>query len=494
MPAVDIPLTRRLIVVGGATVAVFASWQVAHGSFAFTGFAVAMILLLVANRVLRISPDVITAGAVLVGYLVGNRGFAQLSVPNLPLLPGELALALGLVCTLWRAARDQRLPLRRDALNFVVLLWLALGAARLPIDVRSHGFVAIRDFAMVYYALFFFLAQEWAREPRSRAWIGGCLTVGLALTMPAFTAFVLRTDFFAHTLVLGNAPLIYVKSDVAGSFMAAGVFWFLYRYTERRRPLWLGLVALNLGGVFWCNNRAAVVALLFCVAWVVVLHVKPWLRVLGALAAVGALALLGEAALPHASGRSSQAYRLYESALTVVDFSGSHVPLTEDLSDKPDNNRFRTTWWREVIGEASSEGLWFGLGFGHDLTAQFVQVYYAESGEDFTVRSPHNFALSVFARMGLAGSGLLLMLLGLTARGTWRSSLQDEARRPHPEWLAVWAIFVSACLGVVLEGPMGAVVFWTSLGLANSELAEPEIPAEASPREPAPLPSPAASA
>ena len=28
-------------------------------------------------------------------------------------------------------------------------------------------------------------------------------------------------------------------------------------------------------------------------------------------------------------------------------------------------------------------------------------------------------------------------------------------------------MLVSACFGVVLEGPMGAVIFWTLLGIAN---------------------------
>ena len=35
-------------------------------------------------------------------------------------------------------------------------------------------------------------------------------------------------------------------------------------------------------------------------------------------------------------------------------------------------------------------------------------------------------------------------------------------------WLGGWGIFTSACFGVVLEGPMGAVVFWTILGLASA--------------------------
>jgi O-antigen ligase len=384
------------------------------------------------------------------------------------LLPGEIALGLGLVCILWRAARARNLPFRQDALNYGVLLWLAVGAVRLPLDVQRHGFVAVRDFAMVYYALFFFLAQEGLREPAAKKWLEGCLTFGFALTVPVFVAFVFQTEFFLQTLVLGNTPLIYVKSDVAGSFMAAGVFWFLHRYTERRQSAWLLLVALNLAGTLWCNNRAALVALTVCIGWLVVLRIGRWLRALALLASIGGLALLVEAALPHSAGNPSQVYRLYESALTMLDVSGSRTPLTTDLGDKPDNNRFRIVWWREVARETAEDGPWLGLGFGHDLAGQFLQTYYATSGEDFTTRSPHNFFLSVFARMGLLGLAVILLLLGVIAVYTRRASRHHADRLPYPAWLTVWAILTSACFGVVLEGPMGAVLFWTSLGMASA--------------------------
>jgi hypothetical protein len=39
-------------------------------------------------------------------------------------------------------------------------------------------------------------------------------------------------------------------------------------------------------------------------------------------------------------------------------------------------------------------------------------------------------------------------------------------------WALLWPLLVSACLGVVLEGPMGAMVFWTTLGSPMS-LPEP---------------------
>jgi hypothetical protein len=46
-------------------------------------------------------------------------------------------------------------------------------------------------------------------------------------------------------------------------------------------------------------------------------------------------------------------------------------------------------------------------------------------------------------------------------------------------------LLVSACLGVFLEGPMGATIFWTILGLANG--VRPQVQ-ELRESEKAPLP------
>ena len=42
---------------------------------------------------------------------------------------------------------------------------------------------------------------------------------------------------------------------------------------------------------------------------------------------------------------------------------------------------------------------------------------------------------------------------------------------------AVWVVMISACLGVVLEGPMGAIPFWIMLGLAHHAATAP-LPAD----------------
>jgi len=84
----------------------------------------------------------------------------------------------------------------------------------------------------------------------------------------------------------------------------------------------------------------------------------------------------------------------------------------------------------------------------------------------------------VLGRMGLAGLAAFLALVAAMAARTWRLARlarTDDAALPALGWWSVsWVMFVSGCFGVVLEGPMGAVIFWTSLGMANATTADLE--------------------
>jgi hypothetical protein len=135
-------------------------------------------------------PEAWMLGAVLFGYLVGNRGFAQFSLSSrLPLLPAEAALLVGVPAILFRAGFKHVAFLRRDALNLAILVWMIVAAARLPIDWQRDRFVALRDFATVYYASFFFLAQTLGMHAASLKLLRGSLTAA-ALVLPPRTGFL----------------------------------------------------------------------------------------------------------------------------------------------------------------------------------------------------------------------------------------------------------------------------------------------------------------
>lgn len=165
---------------------------------------------------------------------------------------------------------------------------------------------------------------------------------------------------------------------------------------------------------------------------------------------------------------------------SLFDVNGIRVYESDETLNKGDNNRFRLVWWRTVARETWNQGRWFGLGFGYDLAKSFVQTYDPAMGEDFSARSPHSIIMSAFGRMGCAGLAVFLAVAGAMVVKSWRA-LWDRSTNllACGLWGAAWVILVSACFGVVLEGPMGAVVFWTVLGLANGMTAEAPVPREA---------------
>jgi O-antigen ligase len=192
------------------------------------------------------------------------------------------------------------------------------------------------------------------------------------------------------------------------------------------------------------------------------------LAVSAALLIVAALALLTESAW---ANRKFQG--VAERAHSFTDFLGSGTYVSEESAMKGDNNRFRSLWWKHVIEETFAENPAFGLGFGHDLARAFLREYNPEIADEFTARSPHSILVSTLGRMGLAGLAVFLGLMATFSLRTWRA-MRDPAtqRATLGLWACVWTILVSACFGVVLEGPMGAVVFWSLLGILNS--ADPE--------------------
>ena len=65
---------------------------------------------------------------------------------------------------------------------------------------------------------------------------------------------------------------------------------------------------------------------------------------------------------------------------------------------------WRWIWWKVLWREVLDTDPWFGLGFGQSLS---IYNPYLEGDADtaWPVRSPHNFNITVFTRMGFVGAG-----------------------------------------------------------------------------------------
>src|SRR5690348_577125 len=112
-------LIRRMVITGGGlAAAIFAGVYIASGSLGLLSGGMALLSLWVLGLAAGIRSDALVAGVALIGYIVGNRGFAQLMPPRFPLLPGEFVLGVAVVVTFWRWGRTKVLPVFREPLNF----------------------------------------------------------------------------------------------------------------------------------------------------------------------------------------------------------------------------------------------------------------------------------------------------------------------------------------------------------------------------------------
>ena len=483
------PIWRtRFFAAGGVILAVWLGADLAYGEFLWPALVTGGLALFLLAFWLPLSLDAFLIGLATIGYVVGNRGFAQISLTSrLPLLPGETILLVCGVLLLVRSARRRELPLRPDPLNLAILAWIILGTLRIYFDVRRYGFVALRDFALVYYAAYFFIGQELARDKRNRRFYENVLLIGCVLLLPVYLLLDRFPMFFLTRITLRGEPLIYLKADLAGTFMVVGSTLAFLRF-EQRGSGWLVALSLALaGGAMTLSNRATALALLVAALWLAVGGRRRFAATLGATGVLATIAILAGASVLRIPWEKTPVYGIYEEALSVTDPTGQRTYTGAETFNKGDNNLFRWVWWQAVLDETLDTNPYTGVGFGADLAARFVQEYYPENDE-FDVRSPHNVVLTIFARMGAVGLLAFLVVIGVIGVQTWRAIRigPDEAAL----WCAVWAILTSACLGVVLEGPMGAVVFWTALGLAHGSLqrrrAELAAPAEPATAETAP--------
>ncbi len=458
---------------------------IAQGEWVWPCVALAIAIAVIAGRLAQANFSAFILGGLIFGYITANRGFAQLSASgNLPLFPAEIGLAVTLPILIWQCARTRQLPWRRDEINFALIAWIVVGSIRILWDMRSNGAAALRDFAMVYYALFFFVAQQTTAQNTVSDWFQRTLRAASAVMLPLYILFQNFPDFFINTLTVRGSPLVFFKGDLAGTFLSIGALAWFFHYDAR--PGRWGSLCLSLtmaGCMIATNNRASMLALIIPTLVLALSGHTRLLKILTIAGVAGALSLALWTQLSGRPWRDSPLVGIYERVISIADFGGQRSYSSTSAEPKGDNNRFRTVWWQTVIKETTDANPWAGLGFGHDLADHFLKAYYPDSDEQFTARSPHNFFVTIYARMGLAGLIPFSITVALLAARTWQTFRRNRTQEILLPWCVAIALLTSACFGVVLEGPMGAVVFWVSLGLAmGNSLAQRKttMPAEKS--------------
>ena len=116
-----------------------------------------------------------------------------------------------------------------------------------------------------------------------------------------------------------------------------------------------------------------------------------------------------------------------------------------------------------------------GVGFGPDFLYESHAAYYLLGpvvADERSVRSPHNYYLGSWARIGLIGLGLIVGVTVSALRAAWRKR-RDRDDLATFAGLALTGFVTVALFGVMLESPFGAVPFFWALGILSPMRSRP---------------------
>jgi hypothetical protein len=320
---------------------------------------------------------------------------------------------------------------------------------------------ALRDAAPYLYVVTVFLV----RAPTASSEQAVSRALMAALIFHATWVSVAQLDPSLETstpVVAAGTHLFSLRSDIdsliCGLLAAIG----LHRALSGRNPLYnLALATWGAVLVFTFFNRAGLLA--FIVELIVIMLLTPARqRLVGRYDRRAAIAVL-VMVIPVALLGASQTQPVQRLLVTVP---GS-APST-NLEGATGTANARLKAWKRLIAymEQDPRRELRGVGFGPNYLEESGASVLLLGTPDAEVRSPHNYLLNTWARLGVAG---VILVLGLLIAGLRLARMvARQAPRVRDDdvlaMLLVASIPVVAFVGVVLESPFGALPYFWAIG------------------------------
>lgn len=400
--------------------------------------------------------------------LATGRWGSYLHVPGVPLFIGDagVLLALGQAGVLWRKGLISIQGYARTP-RMLRLLMAILAWAIVRFVWRSGlSLVALRDFAPYGYVLVGLVT--YVAPVRSATHSRVAIYVAFMTHAAWFSAATHGLINTSKTPML-NPPEVSIFS-IRGDFDAAvfgiAIAFALHQILMGPRPRTrlhltgvIGFMGINAFAVVSQPSRAGLLSTIAAIATVIVAWMLPHLR--------------GTVERNRARVWSIRACVTSVMLLVVgfvLQFTVPGRRLVEGFTgadgDSAGTLHARLVVYRGVGSYLLSSPLraLFGVGFGPDFLAASHTLSALEGNTYKDVRSPHNYLLGTWARLGVIGAILALLLILAAARyGFGRIS-----QRTHPAdvlaGLIVVTIPVAAMLGVILESPFGAIPYFWAVG------------------------------
>lgn len=401
----------------------------AAGVFGGYAFSLSLLGLAAPRRLLEIFVFLLALGHRDFTYTALKVGPANLYITEWVLLILLLA-AVPRMAEMWRAYRPALLALGLYAGLGLVFFWLSSRYWPLgPI---------VRDFAIVYYALFTVAALAFLRN-------GGDIN-RLFIAMLAGSLFNLGSDLLNY--LYGTFPVTPEQKN----------------YSLRSSFYYVICVAYLLPGLLFLKEKLRPWAVMYVAAvFVVVLlysYSKTSMAALLLVSVMGILALAKRARMEVLIA----IFMAFMLALVITPmgktFKFSSL-FAMRLADDDSRSMLRTAALRDFSEYP------YGIGFGAPIFGGHSRELLSKPDEFHAL---HNSYLTILRRMGVEGFAAFSALVALAVYGVrraWKSRADDD----HDAWLTPFAVllgFIAAAVfataHVVLEGPFFGAVFWLLLG------------------------------
>lgn len=367
----------------------------------------------------------------LLGLLLLVADLKQYVIPySTPLLCVLIFISAAIIWSLLSLPTQPPAAILKDAAVFiypafvlVIFLFLPLWPQFIKGVVRIYAFYPLVAFTSLQLSINF---PEWVEfslfNDVSLLLVKfGDMAVHLLISSLLLLSGYIKMD---RRLLLINAVLIIYLLLMVATFTRGGFLAY----------------AIGIGLFFWSYRKKFNAATL-----------RSYLLVFGLIFAVSIFFYVNTRAEENFQGRAVGVEQLLLNIKTV--FSN------EEDGALTDNKLWRLAWWYKIVSDAQDPVIALkGVGPGPNL-ALLGEV----AVEDDSLRSPHNVSLTILARFGIP---LLMVWLGwlyITVIRPLRSNRLSTFNRIVA--LVLVAAFFNASFDVYLEGPMGAFLFWTMVGI-----------------------------
>jgi hypothetical protein len=408
-------------------------------------------------------------------YFIGGKGFAYQRLVSVVFV-GEATLAMLVFFHFFRVFSGSARLVPPHRLTWPLLAFLVYGFIHLLVDMREFPLLMVlRDTAMVYYALFFFLVYGSMQHKPTRDYILKVLPIIAGVSMILYTVTVfgrLSAPIMNVTMIRGS-PLILQTVDAMipvcigfsafayfKSMQAHGISKLVYLFTSIlcSAPLFAYGKA-----VFYLAFAAYLGALCVVGQWKIIVTIIP----IGICSVLLLVFLVGSGTLKDEDGKLDRFLDEF-SSFDVFGVGGSKQKHGQRTVE------WRLTWWTMVTKDVMEKKPFFGLGMGSDISSEFHAKFnnspFINTAQK-RARYPHNIVFTILGRMGLIGLAIFIPIAILIMKELWigveimrRQGNQCDPRHAFT-WAFVLAGFVNAFFQSTFEAPYTAVMFWTLLAV-----------------------------